>query len=333
MRRPSPSYRVRYSSFMRGDQITRVLRLMHLLQGRGRTLEQLRAELGVTRRTVQRDIAVLERAGFAVVSEPRARAMAWRLMGDAFSSGPIDLTLQERMALYFSRGMMKPLAGTPLASSIESALAKVGAGIPAAGHALLHGFDQQVTISSFGTKDFSRSGQVIATLSRAIHHHFTVKIEHATPRHSNAVEHTVDPYRLWYTQGGLYLVALDRAAEETRTFAVERIRNAKETKRRFTPPLAATLDELQASAFQVITGEPQLVRIRFSPQQAPYIAERIWHESQTIEPQSDGGLILLLRVASLWEVKRWLYGWGADAELLESDTNPKHISRLEKEKQ
>jgi|SRR6185437_826041 len=302
---------------MRGDQITRVLRLVHLLQGRGRTLQQLRAELGVTKRTIQRDIAVLEQAGFPVISELRNRSVYWRLVYDPAIEGPVDLTQQERMALYFSRGLLKPLAGTPFFDAIESALAKIGAGISAPGHSLLHSFDSQLGIAAFGTKDFTRSREVIAALSRAIQHHFTVTLTHATPQHRNAVEYTVDPYRLLYYLGGLYLIALDHARADLRTFAVERIRTVVLTRSRFSPPSAASLDELHSTAFQLIHGEPQLVRIRFSPEQAPYIAERKWHESQTLEPQPDGSVILLLRVASLWEVKRWLYGWGADATVLE----------------
>jgi proteasome accessory factor B len=44
--------------------------------------------------------------------------------------------------------------------------------------------------------------------------------------------------------------------------------------------------------------------------------ERHWHDSQTFFPQDDGGVIMELQVGNLWEVRRWLIGWGADAELL-----------------
>ena len=302
---------------MRGGQISRVLKLLHLLQGRGRTLQQLRAELGVAKRTIQRDIQVLEQNGFPVTSEQHHRAIHWRLAYDPILEGPLDLTQQERMALYFSRGLLKPLAGTPFFEAIESALAKIGAGISAPGHTLLHSFDSQIGIGAFGSKDFTRSREVIAALTRAIQHHFTVRITHATPQHRNAVEYQLNPYRLHYHQGGLYLIALDHAKDDLRTFAVERIRAVAVTRSRFTPPPTTMLDELQSTAFQLIHGEPQRVRIRFSPEQAPYIAERKWHESQTLEPQPDGSVILSLRVASLWEVKRWLIGWGADAEVVE----------------
>jgi predicted DNA-binding transcriptional regulator YafY len=56
---------------------------------------------------------------------------------------------------------------------------------------------------------------------------------------------------------------------------------------------------------------------RFSASQAPYIRERAWHPSQKIETEPDGSIILTLRVADLWEVKFWLIGFGAEAEVSE----------------
>jgi predicted DNA-binding transcriptional regulator YafY len=302
---------------MRGDQIARVLKLVYLLRGNGRTLQQLRAELGVAKRTIQRDIQVLEETGFPVASEQRNHSIYWKLAYDPIAEAGIDLTHEERMALYFSRGLLKPLAGTPFFDAIESALAKIGAGISAPGHSLIKSFDRQVGIAAFGLKDFSRSRAVIAALTRAIQHHFTVTLTHATPQHKTAVRYQIDPYRLRYHEGGLYLFGLDQANGAIRTFAVERIGSASVTRSRFTPPPQETLDEMNSTAFQLIFGEPQLVRIRFSPAQAPYIAERQWHPSQLTERRPDGGLILSLQVGSLWEVKRWLFGWGSAAEVLE----------------
>jgi predicted DNA-binding transcriptional regulator YafY len=69
----------------------------------------------------------------------------------------------------------------------------------------------------------------------------------------------------------------------------------------------------------VIYGEPQEVKIRFSRSQAPYIEERAWHPSQKIEKRGDGSIELTLQVGNLWEIKRWLIGYGADAQVLAPD--------------
>jgi proteasome accessory factor B len=79
----------------------------------GRTLAQLASELGVAKRTVQRDLEVLTDAGFPVTSDMRNGTVFWHFMEGFHAEAPIALTLTEQMALYFSKGLFKPLQGTP----------------------------------------------------------------------------------------------------------------------------------------------------------------------------------------------------------------------------
>jgi predicted DNA-binding transcriptional regulator YafY len=100
-------------------------------------------------------------------------------------------------------------------------------------------------------------------------------------------------------------------------FAVDRIQSVSVTNRRFEFPEDFDFERLTEAAFQLIWGEAQEVKIRFSAWQAPYIRERTWHPSQRIEAGPDGDAILTLKVADLDEVNRWLIGFGAEAEVLE----------------
>lgn len=106
-----------------------------------------------------------------------------------------------------------------------------------------------------------------------------VRIVHRSPKREKAIEREVDPYKLWYVNNGLYLVGHDHREKALRTFAVERIQSAKLTNRRFEVPLKFNFAEFPKAAFNVIWSEPQEVKIRFSPGQAPYIKERTWHPS------------------------------------------------------
>src|ERR1035437_5016099 len=297
----------------RGDQLTRQWSLVHLLAGHlGRTLAQLAGELGVAKRTVQRDIETLSVAGFPVTSETRNGTVFWHLMEGFHAEAPIALTLTEQMALYFSKGLFKPLQGTPIYESLKSAMQKIGSQLPAQSFKFLRGLDQGISVSSFGLKDYSHSKEVIDALTRAVFNKFIVRILHRSPQRLKPIEREVNPYKLWYVNNGLYLVAHDHRENALRTFAVERIQSAKLTNRRFEIPPDFNFDEFKTIAFNMIWGEPQEVKIRFTPSQAPYIRERIWHPSQQIETDSDGGIVITLSVADLDEVKRWLIGFGAD---------------------
>lgn len=270
----------------------------------------------MTKRTIQRDIDALRRVGLPIESRMTNGTVRWRFIESWRAEAPIAFALPELMALYFSRGLLKPLQGTPFYGAIESALAKVGGAIPAQGHVLLQGFDRSLAVSNFGWKDYGKSKAVLDAITKAVHHGFSIRIAHAAAGHKSAVTRRVDPYKLWFANGGLYLVGFDHGKDDVRVFAVDRIRRVEVTKLRFEFLQGFDFDEFQKSAFQVIGGEARLVRIQFSKDQAPYVRERVWHESQKLEEQADGSVILSLQVASMWEVKRWLLGWGKDAEVL-----------------
>ena len=89
------------------------------------------------------------------------------------------------------------------------------------------------------------------------------------------------------------------------------------TNRRFEIPEDFDFEAFTRTAFNMIWGETQEVKIRFSASQAPYIRERTWHPRQKIETEPDGSIILTLKVADLGEVKFWLIGFGVEAEVLE----------------
>ena len=166
----------------------------------------LPSELGVTKRTVQRDIEVLTEAGFPVTSDMRNGTVFWHFMEGFHAEAPIALTLTEQMALYFSKGLFKPLQGTPIYESLESAIQKIGSQLPAQSFKFLRGLDQGISVSNFGLKDYSHSKEVINALTHAVFNKRTVTILHRSPQHEQAIEREVDPYKLWYVNNGLYLV-------------------------------------------------------------------------------------------------------------------------------
>lgn len=303
---------------MRGDQLTRLLKMLGLLSGKiGRTQDQLASELGVTKRTIQRDLDALQGAGVPVLSDMRDGSVLWRLIDHTRQSPDFFLTLPELMALYFSRDLLQVLRGSPMQESLGTALEKIGARIPASGHDLLRRLREQTAVSVSGWKDYSRSYETIHALNRAIGRQLTVRVNHRPLTAPEATTRAVDPYRLWYAGGGLYLIGFDHAKKAIRTFAVERISRVVTTSQRFAVQDGFDFDAYTRTAFPVHGGEPQLVRIRFSSEQAPYIMERHWHDSQRLTPQEDGSVVLELQIGNLWEVRRWLIGWGADGEVLE----------------
>jgi len=267
----------------------------------------------------------LEAGGFPLVSEQRTGTVFWRFMDGFCADQQIALTFDELMALYFSRGLLQPLLATPIHDAIDTALAKIGAALPAQGHAFLRTKEDGIAVSNFGWKDFSHSRQVLTSITKAVRNHFTIEIEHRTPAKKNYLLRKVDPYKIWYANGGLYLVGLDYRNQQFLAFAIERIRSVQLTNLRFSERADFDFDEWQKTAFNMIWGDPKPVKLRFSSVQAPYVRERTWHAAQKLIEQTDGSLIMEMSVGDLGEVRRWLLGWGAEAEVLEPEELAREI--------
>jgi predicted DNA-binding transcriptional regulator YafY len=95
-------------------------------------------------------------------------------------------------------------------------------------------------------------------------------------------------------------------------FVPSRVRSFRETGKRFQRPPDFDIKEYLDGSFGVVRGSERLrVRLRFTPAGSKYVAEKVWHSSQTTKRTRDGGLVVEFEVSSLVEVKRWVLSWGA----------------------
>ena len=112
----------------RGNQLRRLLKLLQLFQHSrfGLTLPELQKELGVTRRTIYRDLEMLEEAGYRFEKTGEAgAARKWRFPAGLRKSLSKPYTEQELLSLYFCINLLQPLRGTPLREGLESVLRKI----------------------------------------------------------------------------------------------------------------------------------------------------------------------------------------------------------------
>jgi predicted DNA-binding transcriptional regulator YafY len=71
------------------------------------------------------------------------------------------------------------------------------------------------------------------------------------------------------------------------------------------------------NAWGLVQGEIVPVKVIFSQAAGRYIRDRLWHPSQKFTELADGRFQMSLRVADTLEVRRWILGYGSDAEVVE----------------
>ena len=303
---------------MRGDQLARQwLLIQRLAHSRvGVAMDALAESLGCVRRTVYRDLDALQYAGFPVISEKRAGRVCYRFL-ESFRLGDVPFTPDEILALAFGADLLRALEGTVFHDSIRSALGKIRACLSPELSEYLARLAESFRVLPGPHKNYARYRETIQALNDAVVARRAVRMRYATGSTGEISTRELDPYRVWYRSGGLYVVGLDHKSSEVRTFAVDRIRRLEPTARRFTVPASFDFDAYIGGSFGVIAEPAVHVRIRFDRRWASYVAERIWHASQQLEPAPDGGTLLSMQVGGTAELRSWILSFGAGAEVLE----------------
>lgn len=214
----------------RNEQVTRQWHLLRRLESpRGATLGELVAAVPqeCTRhpRTVRRDLEALEGAGFPLLSERVDGEVRWKLMEGFRHIPALGFSPTELMALTFSRGLLKPLEGTQIHGALDSALAKAASALPPPGLGYVRQLQGLFAIGLGPHKSYREHRQTVDRLTEAIGRARTVQMRYYSASRNVTTRREVDPYRLWYTAGALYLVAYCHRRREVRLFAVDRIRS------------------------------------------------------------------------------------------------------------
>lgn len=303
----------------RGSQIIRQWRLIRSLEASpGRTVIELAQELACSKRTIWRDLRDLKSVGFLLAGRKEKGRSRIGLAEGYQSQLPLPLSYSEFISLYLSISRLQPLQGTPFQESFDSFFARIRSSPPAP---MLQFFEELETIlptQGLRAQADLAGEPLIEKITQAIMDRQTLEIDYHSASRGKVTSRKIDPYRLWYQEGGLYLIAYCHLRQKVLVFIMDRIRAARPTSETFALPERFHSEEYVKESFgQMIRGEPVRVQILFSPNQARWVGERIWHPSQKMQYQLDGSLLMSLEVADTLELKRWILGFGQEAEVLE----------------
>jgi len=303
---------------LRGDQLARQWRIIRSIEAspKGLTVAELARREGIGIRTIYRDLTALQEAGFPLYTEKMEGANRWAFVDSYKFKIPPPFTLTELMSLHLYRDLLKVFKGTPFYDSLEELFKKVQATIPPSALGYL---DRIQSVFSVGIKPYGEYGrlrEILKQVSRAALQNRRVEISYHSLKGKEPVLRKVDPYKVWFFEGTMYLIGHCHLRGEVRMFVLDRIKMLRVTQESFQAPKDFDLESFMKHSFKVMHEELQEVKVRISPSWARWVGERIWHESQRAERQPDGSLILTFQVAGLEEIKRWVLGLGPEAEVL-----------------
>ncbi|MEV0793737.1 WYL domain-containing protein [Kribbella sp. NPDC050459] len=210
----------------------RMLRLLSLLQSRREwSGHELADRLGVTERTVRRDVERLRALDYPVTGTT-GTAGGYRL-GSGTHLPPLQLDDDEAIAV--ALGLVGAAGGgvSGMAESSMSALAKLEQVLPAR-------LRPQLAAVSSAAEAIPRPGVpqvdpgVLAVLARCCRNHEIVAFDYHG-RQRGTTRRRVEPHQLLTLSWRWYLLAFDPARDDWRIFRVDRISSVTPALHRFTP--------------------------------------------------------------------------------------------------
>ena len=276
---------------------------------RSRSISEICDHFGVSQRTAYRDIQDLSRQNIPVTRDSHG----YRLL-DSATIRPLALTAEEHAALKLV--LANPATRTPpdLAREVKMVEAKLDA-------ATARSEDTSGALALAGPE---RSGRVApaltTTLRQAVQRRTPVSILYRSLAGNHRTWRGVDPYAVFHRENSWYLAGRCHVHDETRTFRLDRMAEAKPVGARFTRP-AFDLDEFLQHTWSVYRGTAlQRIVIHFDPAVAPLIEQATHHPEERVRRLPDGRLEYAVQLSHLEEIARWILGFGGLARAVEPPT-------------
>jgi predicted DNA-binding transcriptional regulator YafY len=290
-------------------------------------VHQLAARFHTRRETIYRDLRALTDSGYPIAGDDAGRLSRPRLApGVQRGAPPVTLTKQELAALVWAA---KQASGRqPFRAALDTGVTKLQSLVPRGEGRLGLALDGSVDGWQRGVKDYAGSGPTILRLVEAIVSRRRCKVAYRAPGRTEAKRFPYDPYRILSVQGGLYVVGKVPVYPNLATLAIDRIDSVDLLEEPFTVDPAFDPKRHEAEAFGVVWEKPVTVVLRFRADQAPYVREREWHPTQRLRTLKDGRLEMIFRAGGLFEITRWILGWGGAVEVIRPASLRREIASL-----
>ncbi|MBE9028732.1 transcriptional regulator [filamentous cyanobacterium LEGE 11480] len=277
------------------------------------TAPMMAEKLEVNERTIRSDIEFMRNRYEAPITSSKSQGYyytdeTWRLPS-------IPLTQGELFALTLGAQMLNAYAGSAYREELRSAVSRLAERLPVPMEVDLQQLAQENVMFRVGA-ELDLNPVIWQRLEQACQTKRRVWMRYGTPGKPES-EREFDVYVLHISRNNPYVTGWCHSRQMVRDFRVDRIRKLKVLKQKF--EVSATFDRkahFERMFQHEVGGEPKLVEIWFDAATAPYIVERRWHQSQTIEKHTDGAVTLRIEVPGLNEVKRWVLFYGAGARVL-----------------
>jgi len=297
------------------SRLHRVLRIITLLQaGRAFNASELAAECHVSRRTVYRDLATIEKVGIPFFYN---HAGGGYQMHQAGLLPAINLTLEEAMALVLMATELGRTGRLPLFQPARDAAAKIECMLPVGLRATMGAALKNMAVRPGPMARHNSLQETYRLVQRATVRREALEAVYISFHDKGQIRTRLEPYWLMFHERAWYVIGRSSLHGEVRTFKLGRFKSLVPAKTFFKMPKDLTLDKHMGNAWGLMRGaKAHEVELKFSPLISPNVAEVNWHKTQKIRWDDDGRVLFTATVDGLDEIVWWVLGYGPEVEVL-----------------
>ena len=296
-------------------KVERLIALLYLLKRRqqGLRTREIAEELGITERTVYRDIASLNEAFKDYVQIIYTETGYY--LDRTIYAPPLRLIARELEAL---NSVVQAIEKHPQAQLAQQALSKMKSAYAATDNLDILNLETKLLFSGPTAKD-KVSPDLLLALETYIAEQKVVELDYYSFSSQEYKSLLVHPYALALRKNAWYLIAYSEKHQKTLQLRVFRIQQMKVNNKPYYQQENFDLKAFFTQHWSVFQGKAEEIVLKFDPKTAQLIQELEWHSSETIEVNDDQSINYSLQAPINPELISWILGWGGGCTILSPD--------------
>ncbi len=304
----------------RRPQVDRVCYIdQRLRSGSYPNAEMMGARLGVTPRTILRDIEFMKKKRHMPIAfDPRRNGFYYTKPVEALT--PPQLSEEGILAILMAYKALAQYRAAPFEKPLDEAFRQLVSQFDNRELDAIMSLGEAVSFRPFAPEH--TDPELLATLKEALAARRELRFCYRNAGQTRVIPRCIQPYHLFCFDQRWYLIGFDVHQRAMRTYAASRITKPRLQTRSFVWPSGFNPDDYFQGTLGVMKGDTSVLHevvIELDSFGTDLIGGRRLHPSQELTPLGGNRSRLTLRLSSLDELEREILSWGTHATVIGPD--------------
>jgi predicted DNA-binding transcriptional regulator YafY len=298
-------------------RVHRLLRILTLVQSeREWTPKKLVEELGVTERTLYRDLDTLKTAGIPIAFDRETNQ--YRIVG-AFFMPPVQVTVEEALALCALCEHIGDNEQIPFLKPAVRAMQKLESQLPTAVQENLAEQSRDVAIRTGPAMPPDGYKDVYDTVRDSLARRRKLLCRYDAVHAEGDPDGTFEfsPYALFFSVRAWYVIGLRSDRDGLRCLKLNRFTKVTPLDKPYMVPDDFSIEGFLGNAWRMMRGPDVEVELHFDPEFAQTISDTMWHKTQSIDWHEDDSCTFKCKVSGLEEIEWWVLSMGPHCRVVQ----------------